>query len=78
MTTCWGAGRSMPPPPRRSADDSPDMMRLARFRRDHPETAVRQGPGFWQAITPEGSGESIVTRYRLEELLDKLDPPDTS
>ena len=65
------------PEPRPAADDSADLMRLARYRREHPHVTVQQGPGYWQAIIPEGSGESVRTAYELDELLDKLEPPDT-
>jgi hypothetical protein len=74
VTRAWG----WMPRPRPAPDDGDDLMRLARYRADHPRTEVRQGPGYWQAITPEGSGERIITRYELGELLDTLDSPDTS
>ena len=31
------------------------------------------GFGTWQARIPEPDGETVITRYRLVELLDKLD-----
>ncbi len=56
------------------APSEPDQVsRLNQFRRDHPAIAIHAGPGYWQAQIPEPSGEMIITRYRLEELLDKLD-----
>jgi hypothetical protein len=29
--------------------------------------------GFWQAWIPAGSGGTVITRYLLQELLDKLE-----
>lgn len=65
------------PRPRPPADDSGELARLERYRAEHPETRVGQGPGYWQAVTPEGNGEHVRTSYTLGELMDKLDPPDT-
>ena len=55
--------------------DEPDrMLRLARFRRDHPEVVIGDGGfGTMQARIPEPSGETVITRYTLRELLDKLE-----
>jgi hypothetical protein len=44
-----------------------------RFRDQHPGVLIREGLGFWQAVIPEPSGETVITRYELRELLDKLD-----
>lgn len=55
----------------------PDMAdqvpRLNQFRRGHPGIAINAGPGYWQAQIPQPDGEQIITRYRLADLLDKLD-----
>jgi hypothetical protein len=54
--------------------DEPDqIVRLNRFRAQHPGIAIHAGPGYWQALLPERAGEVVVTRYQLKELLDKLD-----
>lgn len=51
-----------------------DVERLARFRAAHPEAVIDDGGrGVWRAIIPEPSGETVVVRYTLRELLDKLD-----
>jgi hypothetical protein len=34
--------------------------------------AIGAGYGWWQARIPEQNGETVITRYRLRELLDKL------
>ena len=49
-------------------------MRLARFRAEHPAVIIGAGEfGTWQARIPEPSGETIIVRHRLAEVLDRLD-----
>ena len=50
------------------------LLRLARFRAAHPEVIIGDG-GFdtVQALLPEPHGETVITRYTLRELLDRLD-----
>jgi hypothetical protein len=50
------------------------LFRLARFRAAHPEVIIGDG-GFstLQARIPHPAGETVITRYTLRELLDKLD-----
>jgi hypothetical protein len=58
----------------RTVPDEPDqVIRLHGFRKLHPGVSIYTGVGYWQARIPEASGETIITRYLLEELLDKLD-----
>lgn len=55
-------------------DELGQMARLARFRRAHPEVIVGDGGfGTMQARIPEPNGETVITRYTLRELLDRLD-----
>lgn len=50
------------------------MLRLTRFRATHPDVIVGDGGfGTIQARIPEPNGETVITRYRLVELLDKLE-----
>jgi hypothetical protein len=66
--TCyrWPALRLVP--------EEPDqVLRPASFREQHPAVFIREGTGYWQAQIPEAAGETVITRYRLRELLDKLD-----
>ncbi|MFY9929165.1 MAG: hypothetical protein WAK82_14255 [Streptosporangiaceae bacterium] len=49
------------------------VLRLARFREQHPGVVITEGTGYWQAQIPEPAGETVISRYRLRELLDKLD-----
>jgi hypothetical protein len=57
------------------APKEPDqVLRLHHFRQDHPEVIVGDGGfGTFQARIPEPYGETVITRYSLRELLDKLD-----
>jgi hypothetical protein len=51
-----------------------EFARLERFRADHPGILVGGGGfGTWQALIPEPDGETVVVRYTLRELLDRLD-----
>jgi hypothetical protein len=56
------------------APKEPDqVLRLHHFRQDHPEVVVGDGGfGTFQARIPEPHGETVITRYSLRELLDKL------
>jgi len=48
-------------------------MRLAAFRNVHPDVIIEAGEfGTWQARIPEENGETVITRHRLGELLDRL------
>jgi hypothetical protein len=56
------------------APDEPDqVLRLNRFRAEHPGIAIHAGVAYWQAVVTQRAGESVITRYLLKELLDKLD-----
>jgi hypothetical protein len=49
-------------------------IRLHQFRQAHPEVVIGDGGfGTMQARIPEPNGETVITRYSLRELLDKLD-----
>jgi hypothetical protein len=56
------------------APDEPDqVIRLGRFREEHPDVIIGDGGfGTWQARIPESHGETVIIRYTLRELLDKL------
>jgi hypothetical protein len=50
------------------------LLRLARFRAAHPEVIIGDGGfGTFQARIPEPDGETVITRYTLRELLDRID-----
>ena len=51
----------------------PDQVpRLIAFRNAHPDVSIVLD-GLWRAVVPSGDGETVVTRYELRALLDKLD-----
>ena len=54
-------------------DEYDQVLRLGRFREDHPAIMIGAGNGWWQALIPEPDGEIVTTRYTLRALLDKLD-----
>ena len=60
----------------RVVPDEPDqVLRLARFREQHPGVTVvplgRDRP--WQAVIPRPGGETVITGRILRDLLDRLD-----
>ena len=61
----------------RDAAAEPDQVpRLLEFRKAHPEVEISQCLGAWQAWWRRVAEEVTITRYRLCELLDKLDEQD--
>ncbi len=65
------------------APDEPDQVpRLHRFRLAHPGVIIGDGGfGTFQGRIREPDGETVITRYSLRELLDRLEiitgsPPD--
>jgi hypothetical protein len=52
----------------------PDQVpRLQEFRGEHPEVIIGTDEfGNWQGRIPEPSGETVLNRHLLRELLDKL------
>lgn len=59
---------------RPTPDEFGQVLRLQAFRVAHPEVIIGDGGfGTVQARIPQPAGEIVITRYRLIELLDKLD-----
>jgi hypothetical protein len=59
---------------RPDSDELDQVARLVSFRRAHPEVIIGDGGfGTMQARIPEPNGETVITRYTLRELLDRLD-----
>lgn len=56
----------------RDRPDHDQVPRLMEFRRQYPAVLVEFRPPTWQAVIPEPSGETVITRYDLKALLDKL------
>jgi hypothetical protein len=50
-----------------------DLDRLRWLRVEHPEVLIGGGEfGTWQALILEPDGETVVVRYNLHDLLDRL------
>jgi hypothetical protein len=68
-----------PTPPRKrprllpGGNEGDQVPRLLDFRAAHPEVSIELD-GFWRAVIPApgGDGETVVCRYQLRDVLDKL------
>jgi len=51
------------------------LRRLGQFRARNPGVVVKRDTrfGFWQAWIPVSNGGTVITRYVLQDLLDKLE-----
>jgi hypothetical protein len=72
------SGMAGPAPEKRAVTglERPEQLRrLGRFRAQHPGVVInRVGDfDFWQAWIPKGNGGTVITRYVLQDLLDRLD-----
>jgi hypothetical protein len=58
----------------RGLESPGQLWRLDRFRARNPGVVIKRdaGFGFWQAWIPASNGGTVITRYALEDLLDKL------
>ncbi len=57
----------------RPVPGEPDQVpRLLRFRAEHPDVTVTFDAPCWRAVIPAPNGETVVCRYDLRALLDKL------
>jgi hypothetical protein len=53
--------------------DPPDQVpRLIKFRKAHPDVEIMLA-GLWRAVIPRENGETVVCRYELRDLLNKLE-----
>jgi len=52
---------------------SDQVPRKMAYEAGHPDTHILYCGSFWQAITTEPNGVTVVTRYELADLLDKLE-----
>ena len=62
-------------PALRLARDEPDQVpRLREFRATRPHVIIGAGEfDVWQALIPRPNGETVVTRYEMKALLDRLE-----
>ena len=49
------------------------VPRREAYEAEHPDVRISYNWPTWQAVIPEPDGESVITRYPLKALLDKLD-----
>lgn len=54
-----------------SGFEGDQVPRLLDFRAAHPEVTIELD-GFWRAVIPAENGETVVCRYELKAVLDKL------
>jgi hypothetical protein len=55
----------------------PDQVpRKLAYESAHPDVEITYRGAYWQAIIREDQGETVITRYELRALLDKLESAD--
>jgi len=52
------------------------VPRRLEYQASHPHVEIRYFGPHWQAIVHEETGETVITRYGLRQLLDKLESLD--
>jgi len=62
----------------RGEPDSIDQVpRREAYEAAHPDVKITYHGGWWQAVIPEDAGETVISRYELKALLDKLESLDS-
>jgi hypothetical protein len=54
-------------------DHVDQVPRREAYEAAHPDVKISYHGPHWQAVIPERAGETVITRYSLKALLDKLD-----
>ena len=49
------------------------LIRREQMLTAHPRLRISAGTGYWQAELAEPGGKTIITRYELGELLDRVE-----
>jgi hypothetical protein len=49
------------------------VPRRTAYEAAHPDVRITYHGPHWQAVIPEPAGETVITRYELKALLDKLE-----
>jgi hypothetical protein len=49
------------------------LIRREQLLRAHPNLRISAGTGYWQAEIDEPRGQTVITRYGLGELLDRVE-----
>lgn len=52
------------------------VPRRGAYEAAHPDVQITCHGRWWQAVIPEQNGETVITRYELKDLLDKLEALD--
>ncbi len=52
------------------------VPRREAYEAAHPDVKITYHGGWWQAVMPEDAGETVISRYELRGLLDKLETLD--
>lgn len=52
------------------------VPRREAYEAAHPDVRIIYYGPHWQAVIPEPTGETVITRYELKALLDKLESLD--
>jgi hypothetical protein len=52
------------------------VPRRGAYEAAHPDVTITRHDGWWQAVIPEDAGETVITRYELKDLLDRLEAID--
>lgn len=61
----------------RPEPEYPDQVpRREAFEAAHPEVKITYHGPYWKAVITEGTGQTVVTRYELKDVLDKLEALD--
>jgi hypothetical protein len=62
----------------REAPYTDQVPRRLEYEKTHPDVQIRYLRPAWQAVVREDDGETVITRYDLKSLLDKLESMDES
>ena len=57
-------------------DYADQVPRRMQYEKTHPESEIIYIGPHWQAIIREDAGQTIITRHRLKQLMDKLEAID--
>lgn len=52
------------------------VPRRQAFEAAHPEVEITYHGPYWKAVITEEAGQTVVTRYELKDVLDKLEALD--
>lgn len=58
---------------REGAEYVDQVPRRLAYEAAHPEVKITYNGPYWKAVIPEDQGETVITRYDLRQLLDKLE-----